>query len=522
MTGDFRAELAIRPAPLNINRKPANGISSHSTNGMSNGTSTNGISTNGTPTNGATGAIPIANGAANRFPGHKHARSSYSDSPFITRNNSFTFRPAKRSMATPAKTIAVVNASGRQAASLIRYATAVGYHVRAQMRNRLGVVATEVATNENVTVFEGELYTRLPRTDSQKAKGSLSDHVDVTRADSSLPGIGVNYDLIHDIFRGAQLAFINTTFYGDEVKIGEALADAAKKAGIQHYVYSSMPDHQAYNPEWPSLPLWATKHQVEEYIQEIGLPATFVYTGIYNNNFTSLSYPLFCMHLRSDGSFLWEAPFHPDAKLPWLDAEHDVGPAILQVFKDGVTKWGGGKRIALAYEMLSPREACQLFARGVGRPVRYKRRPIELKVPIPDGYRTQLKALEQLFFFGGEDPKKQPPYFGSRELEDDVPKLAMELWEGPRGIEEYAREVFPLEEQANGLTWMFDEEDDTEDNDHNAIGPGGIPPSSLDTSQSVGYDGDINDNDTNDNEDDEDEDGLVMRVTARDDEEWLP
>lgn len=524
MPGEFRADLAIRPAPMNASSS-TNGLPNGFTNSFTN-SFTNGASTNGASKNGVTNAIPIANSASNRIPGHKHARSSYSDSPLITRNNSFTFRPAKRSMATPAKTIAVVNASGRQAASLIRYATAVGYHVRAQMRNRLGVIATEVATNENVTVFEGELYTRLPRTDSQNAKGSLSDHVDVTRDGSSLPGIGVNYDLINDIFRGAQLAFINTTFYGDEVKIGEALADAAKKAGIQHFVYSSMPDHHAYDPAWPSLPLWATKHKVEEYIQEIGLPATFVYTGIYNNNFTSLNYPLFCMHLRADGSFLWEAPFHPDAKLPWLDAEHDVGPAILQVFKDGVSKWGSGKRIALAYEMLSPREACHLFSRGVGRPVRYKRRPIELKVPIPDGYRNQLKALEELFFFGGDDPKKQPPYFGSRELEDDVPKLAMELWEGPRGIEEYAREVFPLEEQANGLTWMFDEE--IEDEDNEATSFRGIPTGSLEIGQSAGYDGDINDNENenendNDNDDEEeDEDGLVMRVTARDDEEWLP
>jgi hypothetical protein len=33
------------------------------------------------------------------------------------------------------------------------------------------------------------------------------------------------------------------------------------------------------------------------------------------------------------------------------------------------------------------------------------------------------------------------------------------LWEGYRGLEEYAREVFPLEEAANGLTWMNEEED---------------------------------------------------------------
>ncbi|KAK3378507.1 NmrA-like family-domain-containing protein [Podospora didyma] len=425
---------------------------------------------------------------------HKHSRSSYSEaSPLTSRNNSLIFRPAKRPMQSPDKTIAVINASGRQAASLIRVATAVGYHVRAQLRNLEGVVATEVATNPNVTVIRGDLYTKdLPTEQVQ---------VDVTR-NGPISGIGVNHKLMADLFRGAQLAFINTTFYGNEQKIGEALADAAKKAGIQHYIYSSMPDHHAYNKDWPSLPLWASKHKVEDYVKKVKLPATFVYTGIYNNNFTSLPYPLFCTELQPDGSWVWQAPFHPDAKLPWLDAEHDVGPAILQIFKDGVKKWGGGKRIALAYEMLSPREACRVFARGVGRPVRYVRGPIEIKVKIPEGYRCQLEALEELYALGKDDPKKQPPYFGDIELEESCPEVAMQLWEGPRGLEEYAREVFPLEEHANGLTWMLEDEDTAGNYHHNAapLSPASEHP---------------------DSEGEDDEDGLIMRGLNRNDEEWL-
>jgi hypothetical protein len=246
-----------------------------------------------------TGSIPIhiASDQADHFrKQHKHSRSSYSESSPLSasRNNSLTFRAPKRLMSTPNKTIAVINASGRQAASLIRNATAVGYHVRAQLRNLEGVIATEVSTNPNVTVFEGELYTRHKPTEANQ---------DVTQ-NGPLSGVGINHTLISNLFRGAQLAFINTTFYGDELQIGKALADAAQKAGIQHYVYSSMPDHAAYNPDWPSLPLWAAKHQVEDYVRELGLPATFVYTGIYNNNFTSLLYPLFCMELQRDGSFV--------------------------------------------------------------------------------------------------------------------------------------------------------------------------------------------------------------------------
>lgn len=270
---------------------------------------------------------------------------------------------------------------------------------------------------------------------------------------------GVNHALIKDLFKGVQLAFINTTFWGDEVAIGKALADEAVKADIKHYIYSSMPNHSLHDPSWPSLPLWSAKQTVELYIRSLPTlapRATFLYTGIYNNNFTSLPYPLFCMELQEDRSFLWQAPFHPDVKLPWLDAEHDVGAAVLQLIKDGVKKWSA-QRIALAYEMLTPREACNKFSLGVGRPVRYRRGKIEIKVKIPVGYRDQLIALERMY--SHKEAEKQPPYFGTKELEESCPEEALALWEGYRGLEEYAREVFPLEEAANGLTWMNDEED---------------------------------------------------------------
>jgi hypothetical protein len=70
-------------------------------------------------------------------------------------------------------------------------------------------------------------------------------------------------------------------------------------------------------------------------------------------------------------------------------------------------------------------------------------------VPTPAGYREHLEALEETL------GKQSAPYFGP-ELEKDCTKLSIELWEGWRDMEEYAREVFPLEEQANGQTWMLE------------------------------------------------------------------
>jgi hypothetical protein len=47
--------------------------------------------------------------------------------------------------------------------------------------------------------------------------------------------------------------------------------------------------------------------------------------------------------------------------------------------------------------------------------------------------------------------ESRAPYFGP-SLE--YPREGRGIWEGWRGIEEYAREVFPIEEYANGMRWM--------------------------------------------------------------------
>jgi len=62
-----------------------------------------------------------------------------------------------------------------------------------------------------------------------------------------------------------------------------------------------MPDHSVHGKGWPAAPLWASKYAVENYVrqvrsfssvimqqldaqqEQIDLPATFIYTGIYNN-----------------------------------------------------------------------------------------------------------------------------------------------------------------------------------------------------------------------------------------------
>ncbi len=114
----------------------------------------------------------------------------------------------------PQKVLVTVNATGRQAASVCRVASAVGYEVRAHVSQsqKDHPVAKELDALENVTVIEGSLEDKR---------------------------------FISDLFVGANKAFINTLTWGDEVAIGKSLADAAKKARIKHYV------GEHWHSNWP-------------------------------------------------------------------------------------------------------------------------------------------------------------------------------------------------------------------------------------------------------------------------------
>jgi uncharacterized protein YbjT (DUF2867 family) len=179
------------------------------------------------------------------------------------------------------------------------------------MKDRIGIVAEELVYLDNVTIIEGSL------SNPKVIEAIFSEPVDY--------------------------AFINTTHWGNELAVGKALVDAARKARVKHLIFSSMPDHSIFGQGWPALPMWSNKFVIENYIRSTGIPATFIYCGIYHNNFTSLPYPLFRMELQDDDSFEWQAPFNPHKPLPWLDAEHDVGPVVLQIFKDGPRQWGGAR-----------------------------------------------------------------------------------------------------------------------------------------------------------------------------------
>lgn len=110
-----------------------------------------------------------------------------------------------------------------------------------------------------------------------------------------------------------------------EIRQGKNLAEAAKKAGVHHFVQSTMADGQIPLPA--ALRHFRSKARLEEQIDAIGLPRTFLGTVTFMENLIDpklggeWTFPLISRFLK------------PDAPYPML-AVDDIGGIAAAVFAD--------------------------------------------------------------------------------------------------------------------------------------------------------------------------------------------
>ena len=105
-----------------------------------------------------------------------------------------------------------------------------------------------------------------------------------------------------------------------EIRQGKAVADAAKAAGIQHFVYSSVGGAERNT----GIPHFYSKFQVEAYVRAIALPYTILRPVFFFYNYSG-------MRSMVEGGKLLQ-PLSPDTKLQQL-SEEDYGGMIAEVFE---------------------------------------------------------------------------------------------------------------------------------------------------------------------------------------------
>jgi uncharacterized protein YbjT (DUF2867 family) len=147
-----------------------------------------------------------------------------------------------------------------------------------------------------------------------------------------------------------------------EVRQGTTVVDAARAAGVQHFVYSSAAgaDRHIGIPETDSK--WA----IEEHLRSSGLPATILRPAYFMNNLE------FMKQWILGGT--WSMSLPADRSMQLIAAD-DIGAFVALAFArpaDFV-----GRALELAGDELTMQEVAETLSRVIGRPVRFTPLPIE-------------------------------------------------------------------------------------------------------------------------------------------------
>ena len=133
-------------------------------------------------------------------------------------------------------------------------------------------------------------------------------------------------DSLKNALRGSHTIFLVTNYWetanGDvEYSQGKNVTDVAKKIGVSHIIFSSLPHvAEATKGRLSHVPHFDSKANIEKYIRESGLGSTFVLPGYYMTNFTRM------ITKGEDGVYQLSLPVDgKTAKFPLFDAAKDTG-----------------------------------------------------------------------------------------------------------------------------------------------------------------------------------------------------
>ncbi len=106
-----------------------------------------------------------------------------------------------------------------------------------------------------------------------------------------------------------------------EVSQGKAVADASKKAGVKHLIFSSLLNiTEASGGKLRHVKHFDSKAKIEQHIRDIGVPATFYLPGAFMSNYFQI------ITKSDDGTYTLAVPVTIDSTLvPLIDIQSDTG-----------------------------------------------------------------------------------------------------------------------------------------------------------------------------------------------------
>jgi uncharacterized protein YbjT (DUF2867 family) len=261
------------------------------------------------------------------------------------------------------KTVLVTGATGRQGGAVIRHMRPKGWKLRALTRNPNSYAAKE-----------------LEKQGVELVQGDLDDPGSLERAARGVYGI---YSVQDFWTVGARR----------EVQQGKNLADVAKKAGVEHFVYSSVGGAERNT----GITHWETKWVVEKHIRSLKLPVTVLRPASFMETYHILEVEIGLLKGKLADPVRADRPYQ-------TIATDDIGGFVALAFER--PKHFIGMELEIAGSELTNIEAAKVFSRVMNRPVRFQ------KLPLPIVRLILGKEFYQMFH-----------WFNNKGYQANIPEL---------------------------------------------------------------------------------------------------
>jgi uncharacterized protein YbjT (DUF2867 family) len=267
-------------------------------------------------------------------------------------------------MPSRSRTILITGATGKQGGAVLKHLRERGFSIRA--------------------------LTRDPS--KPEARALVGSGSEVVHGDME------DFDSLRNAFNDVYGVFAMATPYEkgveSEIRQGNAMIDAARRAGVSHFVYSSV----ASADRGTRIPHFDSKSEIEKHLRASGLQYTILRPVFFMDNWERLRPQI------EQGVFA--QPLRPDTRLQMI-AVTDIAAFVALAFEHP-GKWRS-REVDIAGEELSMKETAEVFGRVLDRPVRYE------QVPWDEFERTSGQEMTVMY-----------RWFDEKGYEADIPALRSE------------------------------------------------------------------------------------------------
>ncbi|HEY2720655.1 MAG TPA: NmrA/HSCARG family protein [Chitinophagaceae bacterium] len=233
----------------------------------------------------------------------------------------------------------------------------------------------------NALINQGTYNVRAITRNPEKYSGNAHE---VTRGDLK------DVQSLKNAFKNAYGVFVVTNFWedADEITQGKNAIEAAKATGVQHFIWSTLPNVEIISKGAFGVPHFTSKAKVDDLVKSAGFKySTFVQAPFYYQNLAGQMNP----QPKQDGSTGWTLPIDPTKKIIHMADIGDLGKVVAGAFSQP-EKVGNRNYLSLATELNSFDDVIKAFKVN-GKEYSYSQVPAEVFSTFFEGAKEVAEML---------------------------------------------------------------------------------------------------------------------------------